>query len=57
MSMASLRDNNLLYAQFHQDYFRSGMSSAIGDQDPYKSDSVKNFNESFNRTSRERGGE
>ncbi len=32
------------------------MSSQIGDNDAYRSDSVKAFNESFSRASRERGG-
>lgn len=32
------------------------MSSAIGDNDPYRSDSVKNLDNSFYRASRERGG-
>jgi hypothetical protein len=45
-----------MYAHLNQDQFKSGMSSQIGDNDPYRSDSVKAFNESFTRASRERGG-
>lgn len=32
------------------------MSSQIGDTDPYRSDSVKAFNESFTRGSKDRAG-
>ncbi|CDW81984.1 protein kinase [Stylonychia lemnae] len=52
LSYLSVQSNNresLMQQQQFYDQFKSGMSSQVGDTDAYRSDSVKAFNESFNR--------
>mmetsp|Transcript_3066 Transcript_3066/g.2048 ORF Transcript_3066/g.2048 Transcript_3066/m.2048 type:complete len:204 (-) Transcript_3066:355-966(-) len=56
LSMASNREAQMNTPSYFGQDFKSGMSSSQVDPDAYKSDSIRAFNESFTRASREKLG-